>query len=202
MSFDLARKGENSSWSNAGWPEVLSLAEHYDWKPAGTGPPNGVKNAGWDGGYASNDGQFVAADDARRLADALERGLADDFKRMAAKDSGAKPAKISESQREDAFAKLAALASTMSFEIVKGSAKPSGKAKRLKQPKKVTAADSLDESMARQGISPDQIPGLLTALYSDPSREVDQPAWFRTDNGEARLAEFVAFCRRGAFRIR
>jgi hypothetical protein len=202
MSFDLERAGESTCWSNVGWPDVLSLAERYDWKPAGTGPPKGVKTAGWDGGYASNDGQLVSAADAGRLADALERGLDDDFKRLAADDSKANPARVSEAQRQDAIEKFAALASTMSFEIVQRSAKPGSKAKRPKQPKKTAAADSLNESMARQAIAPEEIPELLRKLYSDPSREVDQPAWFHTDDGKARLAELVAFCRRGAFRIR
>jgi hypothetical protein len=45
------------------------------WQPAGTLPPE--DGGEWDGGYFSNDGQRVADEDARSLADTLERALPD-----------------------------------------------------------------------------------------------------------------------------
>ena len=70
------------------WVEILRLAKFAGWEPAGTERPYWLRgdvpdealNAcydGWDGGYLSNDGQFVTATDATALADALERALPD-----------------------------------------------------------------------------------------------------------------------------
>ena len=71
------------------WSRLLALAKFYGWKPAGTLSP--CKNwdddwqdyssdpypEGWNGTYFSNDSQVVTAEDAARLADALEKALDD-----------------------------------------------------------------------------------------------------------------------------
>ena len=62
------------SWRS--WLNALDLADACGWEPLGTTLPDGVEDGEeWEGGYDSNDGQRVAADDARGIADALERAL-------------------------------------------------------------------------------------------------------------------------------
>jgi hypothetical protein len=63
---------------------MLALAARYGWQPAGTLPPDPEyfddydgDPADWDGHYFPADGQEMTADDAHRLADALERALPD-----------------------------------------------------------------------------------------------------------------------------
>ncbi|NWG18818.1 MAG: hypothetical protein HXY39_00680 [Chloroflexi bacterium] len=77
MGMDISGAGGYFRWTNLGWSEVLSLARSAGWEPVGTGPPRGVLKADWSGTYFSNDGQLVYARDAKRLADALERAIAE-----------------------------------------------------------------------------------------------------------------------------
>jgi hypothetical protein len=56
---------------------TLYVAEAYGWVKQGTIAPAEIESGEWDGGYATNDGQTVSLDDARALADACERMLAD-----------------------------------------------------------------------------------------------------------------------------
>lgn len=77
MGMDIEGAGGYFRWTSSGWREVLEMAESAGWEPTGTGPPRGVLKATWAGGYYSNDGQRVYARDAKRLADTLERALAD-----------------------------------------------------------------------------------------------------------------------------
>lgn len=78
-------------WSLTGWSMTLKLALQHGWKPHGTrmrkdtcrwdkdgnvvwsGMPPGWSR--WRGGYDSNDAQVVTRQDARALAQALQRGL-------------------------------------------------------------------------------------------------------------------------------
>ena len=73
MGFDLSGAGGDFRWTIFDWHKLLRIAKRYGWKPAGTV----FAAAEWGGGYTSNDSQTVTADDARQLADALERALAD-----------------------------------------------------------------------------------------------------------------------------
>lgn len=57
------------------WGQILRLAQHYGWVPAGTILDEPSEN--WNGGYQTNDWQRVTASDARNLADALSRALPD-----------------------------------------------------------------------------------------------------------------------------
>ena len=66
------------------WTLLLALAARYGWQPAGTLPPDPEyfndydgDPVDWDGHYFPANGQEMTADDAHRLADALERALAD-----------------------------------------------------------------------------------------------------------------------------
>jgi hypothetical protein len=61
------------------WVNVLKLAMLFGWKPAGTRlyDEDGLPELDWCGSYCSNGYQEVTEDDARRLADALERSLPD-----------------------------------------------------------------------------------------------------------------------------
>src|SRR5215472_3146395 len=72
MSVDLHnRKGGYFKMGNWGWRQLLMLAHyHGDWEPQGTTIEGDER---WDGSYFSNDGQLVGEEDARNLADALER---------------------------------------------------------------------------------------------------------------------------------
>ncbi len=70
------------SLSSLEWVFALRLALLYDWKPAGTGPPNEGRDPEtsppkehWNGNYGTPQCQRMFADDCDGLADALERGL-------------------------------------------------------------------------------------------------------------------------------
>lgn len=97
MGQDLYGVGGYFRFNWIGWRQALALAWNSAWKPAGTepneeyirmryecaDPPVEVDEAvarhvaEWDGNYLMNAFQRVTADDARRLADALERALPD-----------------------------------------------------------------------------------------------------------------------------
>ena len=78
MSFDLRNEtGESFRFSNSGWGFYLNLGEEYGWQPAGTHPPEGIDASAWPKTYDSNDGQWISAEDAERLAGALQRALDD-----------------------------------------------------------------------------------------------------------------------------
>jgi hypothetical protein len=63
------------------WKRLLELARGHGWEPMGTESPDLEPDFSprkdWDGSYFSNDYQTVTAEDARNLADALERAIAD-----------------------------------------------------------------------------------------------------------------------------
>lgn len=198
MSFDLKSKIARFRWSNMGWAEVLSLAERYGWVPSGTACPTGMKTKEWEGGYATNDGQRVTSADAKALADALEQGFSDNFQQAIAAKPETKP--VTEEERQQAIEKFAAIASSMSFEVVEQPTKRGAKPKRSKLPKNAEA-NTLEDALARQGVRPDELAALLTALHGGPPSGDDQAPWFTEEDGQRRIREFVAFCRKGAFRI-
>jgi hypothetical protein len=106
MGMDLSGAGGYFRFANYSWSKVLRLGVMFGWEPAGTeanvdfvlcckyGIPE-AEGGGftgtqeerdlfaeevrreWDGGYCSNDYQIITAEDARNLADALERALPD-----------------------------------------------------------------------------------------------------------------------------
>jgi len=63
------------------WKHLLELAREHGWEPMGTRifgrGPDFPRPEDWDGGYVSSDYQTVMAEDARNLADALERLIPD-----------------------------------------------------------------------------------------------------------------------------
>ena len=59
------------------WARLLALAEMYAWEPSGTTEPHGEPLDDWVGGYNSNDGQYVAPEDAKAMGDALGKALDD-----------------------------------------------------------------------------------------------------------------------------
>ena len=120
MGFDLEGNSGSFRVSNSGWPEVLAIAEKYGWKPAGTNPPKGIKKSEWDGGYHTMDGQLVTARDASALASAIDSALNDNFQRVSIERTP--PA--TDSERQKALEKLAAVASGMTVEYVKPGKKP------------------------------------------------------------------------------
>ena len=83
MSYELISRSTVlcRTFSRQFWSKALELAKLYGWKPIGTRPPSHLDfykiGAEWDGGYSTNDGQTVKAEDARSLAAALERSLDD-----------------------------------------------------------------------------------------------------------------------------
>ena len=64
------------------WDRLLQLAVEAGWQPQGTEAPD-ERDGVWDGeglaAYCSNDGQYVSAEDAASLGDALDWALADDY---------------------------------------------------------------------------------------------------------------------------
>ena len=199
MAFDLEGKAGSFRMSNSGWPEVLAIAEAYGWKPAGTRPPRGSKPGGWDGGYRTNDGQVVTKVDASALAAALDDALKDDLQRAPGK---APPQSVTDSERQQAFEKLAGIAAGMTFEVVKPRKKsaPDPKPKK-KPPEKGKPAGSLEELVAAQGLAMNDLPGLLSALRSPPVGSQPPDAWFETNDGQQLIRDLIAFCRAGEFRI-
>jgi len=57
------------------WGKVLRLAEHFNWIPEGTTYDELEDGETWDGTYFTNDGQIVSKEDAKNLAEALERAI-------------------------------------------------------------------------------------------------------------------------------
>lgn len=77
MSVDLIGRDRSYYWTSTGWGNVLRLAYDYGWKMRGityTRLSQPVKKF-W--AYTFNDGQWVWAEDARAIADALERAMPD-----------------------------------------------------------------------------------------------------------------------------
>src|SRR4051794_15663787 len=81
MAMDLTGAGGEFSWDVFSWGRLLRLAEKYGWQPAGTQmfveEIPFLIDRHWHGGYDSNDYQIVGEEDARNLADALERAIPD-----------------------------------------------------------------------------------------------------------------------------
>jgi hypothetical protein len=83
MSMDLVNERGTMHFTVYVWDQILALAamRAYGWKPAGTLAPKDWASDGggreWSGGYFWNGGQTVTAEDAARLASALERALDD-----------------------------------------------------------------------------------------------------------------------------
>lgn len=83
MSYELISRSTVlcRTFSRQFWSKALELARLYGWSPLGTWQPSHLDfyiiGAEWDGGYLTNDGQTVRAEDAHSLAAALERSLDD-----------------------------------------------------------------------------------------------------------------------------
>lgn len=94
MGMDLLGTGGDFRLNNISWRYVLALVRQHGWEPAGTELPqltlynrDDTVDEGatrrvyqeaaedWDGGYSSNDGQWVTDEDARNMAEALEQAL-------------------------------------------------------------------------------------------------------------------------------
>ncbi len=80
MGMDLSnRHGRSFRFTIFSWADMLDLAMAHGWKAQGTQPwePEDEDDCswsggdGWDGSYATNDGQVVTASDSRNLARAL-----------------------------------------------------------------------------------------------------------------------------------
>jgi hypothetical protein len=200
MSFDLTGKIGSFHWKGAGWAAVLSCAEEYGWKPAGTQPPRRVKAAEWEGSYDTNDGQLVSTEDASNLASALQSALDDEFRRVEAKRQPAP--KVTEVERQQAMLKLATAMGTMS-EIEDAPAK--GKAKKEKRPKAAakprTAEAALERQLSAQGMNMTDFSSLVATMYGQSVDATEQEPWYLTDEGRTRSREFIEFCRAGEFRI-
>lgn len=79
MGIDLRRKKDGISVSVFTWARAYALATEGGWEPRGTLPPKHLSRAAkekWEGAYDSNDGQIIRDEDARAMADALEKMLA------------------------------------------------------------------------------------------------------------------------------
>jgi hypothetical protein len=80
MGIVLGRDGEKGYLNWPGyrlWAFSLDVAEEYGWKPAGT-QATPWTGEGWDGSYETSDGQYVTADDAAGLGQALARAAEDE----------------------------------------------------------------------------------------------------------------------------
>ena len=90
MGMDLNGAGGVQRFSNTSWCKMLELAYGYGWKLAGTEPGQWVDPSTgelieqlspdpdeWDGGYFTNEFQWVTDEDAAHIADALEQALDD-----------------------------------------------------------------------------------------------------------------------------
>jgi len=77
MGVDLVRSGRVFHLNWTGWNFYLELAFEQEWRPAGTVPPDIDNSVECRGGYYSNDGSKVTAEDAIGIAEALEKSLED-----------------------------------------------------------------------------------------------------------------------------
>jgi len=83
MGMDLTRvrDGAYFRWNRSYWFAVLELAYQYGWQPMGTelkyDKYGHDRSSDWNGDYRLNCGQTITPQDARRIADALERALPD-----------------------------------------------------------------------------------------------------------------------------
>jgi hypothetical protein len=75
--YDLVNDKSEFSFNFFDWGHVLELALHYGWTPMGTKPSDLTGNKDWDGGYTSNDYQFVLPEDAINISKALEKAILD-----------------------------------------------------------------------------------------------------------------------------
>ena len=79
MGMDLYGTGGYFRFNNAGWRQVLTLAQASGWEPRGTEVPNreDFDASWWDGAYLVNSGQRVTDEDAKAIAEALKEALDD-----------------------------------------------------------------------------------------------------------------------------
>ena len=83
MGYDfVGRCGASFKLNIYGWPSVFRLAQAYGWKPMGTIDPDPYfehdhTDPAWKGSYFHNHFQTVQYEDAKNLADALEKALND-----------------------------------------------------------------------------------------------------------------------------
>lgn len=89
MGMDLLGRGVDFHFNWTNWRRVLELAYRYGWVPAGTELDHFGKvdeelaeqyrhpYEDWDGTYFGNSFQWVTAEDAANIAQALERALED-----------------------------------------------------------------------------------------------------------------------------
>ena len=91
MGYDLINNCGTIHFSNVGWAKVLTIAEHFGWKPMGTvyredkallffDVEHSNKDIqqfikSWDGDYGTNDSQTVIEKDALNLSRALMRAV-------------------------------------------------------------------------------------------------------------------------------
>ena len=81
MTYELIHRPTilHRTFSRQFWTKALELGASYGWKPMGTNPPSHIDfytlGAEWNGGYLTNDGQTIQAEDAASLAKALEQSL-------------------------------------------------------------------------------------------------------------------------------
>jgi hypothetical protein len=89
VTMDLYGAGGEQHFTHMGWSKLLELAVQHGWRPLGTVDPQKEEAAPVEGeddpsgdvevpmSYFLNDGLLVRPEDARALADALERALPD-----------------------------------------------------------------------------------------------------------------------------
>jgi hypothetical protein len=74
----ISKSGPTLDMSSDWWLFYRMLAEKCGWNPKGTGKPDHLSEKDqWDGNYDYSDGQIVYDDDAKALAQALDRALAE-----------------------------------------------------------------------------------------------------------------------------
>ena len=82
MAMDLIRKEDGKHWTctKSLWEYVLESAKQFGYKPQGTSQydfDTGEPDDAWDSSdYVSKSGQFVHDEDARKLAESLDRSIA------------------------------------------------------------------------------------------------------------------------------
>jgi hypothetical protein len=199
MSFEFESKAGTFKFRNIAWPVVLEIAECYGWKASGTNPPKGLQPSRWEGGYCTSDGQLVTTQDAKALANAIDDALKDGFRRVEFTAVPTPP--VPAQEREQALEKLGAIASQMTIEIVKPQDKRSPKPNRKKKPETSNGPRSLEELAATQGLTLNDLAGLVSVISRPAVAAESSKPWFTTQEGQERLLDFVAFCRNGSFRI-
>ncbi len=208
MGMDLEGAGGDFRFSASSWPRVRELAVMGGWQPTeGTRPPsdwNEHQDGKWEGGYGTNDGARVSDEDARRMADALERVLPEvpDQSTLQREPSGLYGFTVGDRVRRKGWSSREGTVKGCRTPIVPGW--PEVVVVRWDE-----SGEEFDHNCNDNPERDHVLPQSLIHTDSTPSRGISLDVaeratafdWFSGSESKDRLREFIAYCRKGGFAI-